>query len=369
MKKSLTVLSVISALVLTIVSCKNKEESKLIDTSVQNSNTTKGDSLNHFNSPATPLINVLEQPSTENLTGIYQSSDGAYHLVYNLEKGKTYNFNIREVNTQTQTLSASGKDENGEKKTVNETSKPLVQESIEPLSFTVSDFTDGVYTLQVKMGGRKLIMKADGKQQTILDTNGKQPTNPEQARLWKMYKAISELSFIIKMNINGSILQVSGFESIYDKAKNAVKNDLKGKELTEFINDFKKGVNENVFKAQFENSLMKFPAEGVKVGGKWNNDPAMKGKGYNQLVSVDTNTAVVKLYADIPSQSQSDKKDGVSLKASLTGSQSGKISLDIKSGWVSKGTLTTSVTESQTASKDGDYQKVTNKVVTNIYIN
>ncbi|MGM5630861.1 DUF6263 family protein [Apibacter raozihei] len=356
MKKPLIAFSILFALVSSSIfnSCKNEEKSKLLDSaSVIPAKDTQNLSLVNKPGFVPSIIDTTSKtPIAE--TGIYKSEDNTYHLRYILEKGKVYPFNTRETNTQTLTI-------RGESQTIS-------MESKEPLSFTVLDIKDGKYVLQVHMGGKKVITKADG-QQSVFDTNGQKPSNPDQAKMWKIYKAISNITFTMNMDIYGNVSNINGLDAVYSKAKSALTGDLKGKELDDFVQAFKKGFNAEIFKAQFESSIMKFPSQGLKIGEKWNNNPSMKGKGYNELVKVDENYAEVKLQGNIPSQSESKVLEGVTYKISVKGFQNGKVTIDTKSGWITKGVFTVSVTETRSAKKGEESEQAVQKTVNNTYIN
>lgn len=356
-------LSVVSYLFISIllggglVSCKNEEKSKqLPDTSLSKKDETNrsGNSLNAESSLPSNDTNKQEKSSPEIITGIYQDADSLYHLRYILEKGKTYSFNSREINKQTVTF--------------RDKSQSVSQESIDPISFTVLDIKNDIYTLQVSMGGKKVITKADGKV-VVFDTNGKKPENPDQAKLWKIYRAISNVTFTLTMDIYGNASNIKGMDAIYEKAKSTLKSELKGKELEDFINAFKLGLNPETFKAQFEGSIMKFPSKGLKIGEKWNTHPELKDQGYNQLVKVGDSLTEVRIQGTLPSKTDSKVVEGITYKLSVKGTQSGKIIINNKSGWISNANFTMTVTETKSASKGDETEKVVQKSVNNTYIN
>ncbi|MDR2121667.1 MAG: DUF6263 family protein [Flavobacteriaceae bacterium] len=338
----------------TLISCKNEEKSKLLDNS---SSTAKGKE-NVNSDKTTPLLgnsgDIGETKPEAIKTGIYQDEDSLYHLKYILEPGKTYSFNSKGVNKQIVTF--------------RDKSQSITQESYDPISFTVLNVKDGKYTLQVKMGGKKVVIRADGKQ-SVFDTNGKKPEDPDQAKMWKIYKIISEATFTLNMDIYGNVSEITGMDALYNKAKSSLSGELSGEELNGFMNVLKQNINPEAFKTQFEGSLMKFPAKGLKIGEKWNNDPSKKGKGYNQLVKVDENTTEIRVQGIIPSKSESKVVEGVTYKISLKGSQSGKIILDNKSGWISKANFNLTVTETKSAKKGEESELVVQKTENNTYIN
>lgn len=339
-----------------MLSCKNEERSKqLFDSSIpeKNDKTTTGNTLKGESSSKN-LLSKEELSKPEIITGIYRDADSLYHLRYILEKGKTYSFNTRDVNKQTVTF--------------RDKTQSVTQESLDPMSLTVIDVNNGVYTLQVNMKGKKVITKAEGKE-VIFDTNGKKPEDPNQAKMWNIYRAISNISFTLDMDMYGNASNIKGMDVIYEKAKNTLKSELQGKELDDFINAFKQGLNPEVFKAQFEGSIMRFPSKGLKIGEKWNNHPSLKDQGYNQLVKVGENTTEIRLHGNLPPKSESKVIEGITYKLSVNGSQSGKVIIDNKSGWISNANFTMSVTESKSATKGNETEKVVQKSVNQTYIN
>lgn len=356
-------LSVVSYLFISILlgscllSCKNKEKSKqLIDSSISKNNGTSSHGKNLLTESSLSDTNPnKEQKSTpEIISGIYQDADSLYHLRYILEKGKTYSFNSREINKQTITF--------------RDKSQSVSQESIDPMSFTVLDVKNDIYTLQVNMGGKKVITRADGKE-VVFDTNGKKPEDPDQAKMWKIYRAISNVTFTLNMDTYGNASNIKGMDAIYEKAKTTLQSELKGKELDDFINAFKLGLNPNTFKAQFEGSIMKFPSKGLKIGEKWNTHPEMKERGYNQLVKVGKNITEIRLQGILPSKKDSKVVEGITYKLSVNGTQSGKVMIDNKSGWISKANFSMNLTETKSASKGNETEKVVQKTQNSTYIN
>ncbi|MDR3271960.1 MAG: DUF6263 family protein [Flavobacteriaceae bacterium] len=340
MKKSIIILAL-----LTIAACK-KDEKSAVSQQDNSKNTTSSVQPSVSDSAAVaPAVPV---------TAVYQDSLGVYHLKYNLEVGKTYPFNSREVNKQT--LSMDGN------------SQSITQETAEQISFKVLSFKDDVYHMQINIGSKKITTKADG-QQFVLDTNSNKPSDPDQARMWQVYKALSQLSFTMDMDVHGKASNIQGMDAIYTKAKSTLSGDLKGKELDDFINILKQSFNPEMFKNLFESSVVRFPEKGLKIGEKWNNDPAKKDMGYNQLTKVDDKTAEITLSGNIPPQNHSETKEGVTLTASLKGTQSGKITLDTKSGWVNKANLDLFLTETQTAKKGEQKQQMEKKSENHTYLN
>ncbi len=347
MKKSLIIpFSLLAAM---FISCKNNEQSKQLGSSVSQS---KENASSTSNNNSSNDISVEKAPVIE--TGIYQDKDSLYHLKYVLETGKTYTLNSKSINKQITTF--------------RDKSQTISQETYEPVSFTVISIKDEVYNLQVKLSGKKVITKAEG-QQVVFDTNGKKPDNPDQARMWKIQKAISENTFTMDMDMYGKISNISGIDAIYNKAKSSLSGDLKGKELDDFMTALKQGINPEVLKAQFESSMTVFPTKGLKIGEKWNNDPSRKNQGYNQLVKVDENTTEIRIQGSLPSQSKSDTKEGVTYKISFSGNQTGKIIIDNKSGWISSANFNITATETRSAKKGNQSEKVVQKTINNTYIN
>jgi hypothetical protein len=203
----------------------------------------------------------------------------------------------------------------------------------------------------------------------IFDTNGKKPGDPDQAKMWKIYRAISNVTFTLDMDIYGNASNIKGMDAIYEKAKLTLQSELKGKDLDDFINAFKLGLNPNTFKDQFERSIMKFPAKGLKIGEKWNTQPEMKDRGYNQLIKVGENITEIHLQGTLPSKKDSKVIEGVTYKLSVNGNQSGKVFIDNKSGWISKANFSMNITETKSASKGNDSEKVVQKTVNSTYIN
>jgi len=74
-------------------------------------------------------------------------------------------------------------------------------------------------------------------------------------------------------------------------------------------------------------------------------------------------------HGNLPPKSESKVIEGITYKLSVNGSQSGKVIIDNKSGWISNANFTMSVTESKSATKGNETEKVVQKSVNQTYIN
>lgn len=336
MKKIVLALSI-----LFLFSCKDKNGSS--------TSTSKSESSKTENTQQNQSLKKSDLP-----VSIKQDDKGLYHFKYNLEKGKTYPFNTKEIQIQTATS-------HGESHTIKE-------ESIDNMDFTVIDIVNGKYIIRVNLKNKKVTTSADGKSAT-LDTNGAAPANPDQVKMWKVYKSLSGSSFTMELDSNGNVSNIKGMENVYNKIKTDLKKELSGKQLDDFIKIVKQGYNPELFKKQFEQVTVKFPDKGLKIGEEWVNDPKNKGKGYNKLTKVDDNYAEISLVGIIPPKEDSQKQGNVTYSVSVTGSQKGKIIIDNKTGWIHKANLDLIMTEKQSATDGKQTQEMTRKMENHSYIN
>ena len=352
--KKITAIALIS---IALTSCKKEtktvtqvdpETGKTVTVEVPvTDSTAQGSSTTADNIAATPAI-------VEN--------NGVYTQSFKLEKGKTYP--LKTVTKESQTLT----DPNGKKVSGS-------TYSMDDMTFTVNDFNNGVYDITINLIGKKTSQTVNGKTVSV-DTSQPAPKDESQKMIWTVNKALSGNQLNLKMNENGNIQSVTGFDAIYNKVNSSVGSVIKKAEDKKgFIDSFKQSFNEKVIKEQFNKNIQILPAKGAKIGEKWstsqNASPDGKVKFTTNYVlkSIDNGVATIEVSGGIPTQSDKESKDGMTHSISSGVTQSGTIKLDTNTGWIISHAMNVKSTQKESISDGKKTQSMTSVSNTEINVN
>ncbi len=281
--------------------------------------------------------------ATPTSTPAITENNGLYTQRFHLEKGKSYP--LKTVQNDTQTLVApDGK------------SQSAKSESIDEMSFTVNDFTNGIYDITINLLGKKSTQSSGG-QSVVVDTKAAEPKEEQLKMMWKVNKALVGNKLNMKMDANGNVTSITGFEPVYTKVNSALSSVIKdSKERTAFVNDFKKSFNQASLKEQFEKNLIIIPKNGVKAGGKWSEsenatpDGKIKLSTNYTLKNVGNGVAQISITGGIPKKSDKQTQEGITRTITSELSQNGTITLDQNTGWIKNQNITIKTTQSETLS-------------------
>lgn len=338
----------IALLAITLVACKKETQTVTkVDPATGKTITvevpvTDSDSLN------------IEKKQSESFA--IKDSLGVYKQAFKLEKGATYPLVTYQKDVQTMTA-PDGKSQSG------------TSEMTDEMSFTVKDFKDGVYDITINLTGKRNAQSANGKTVTV-DTKQAEPKDEQLKMMWKVNKALVGNKLNLKMDQNGKVISIKGFDTIYNKIAASVAPAIKdAKDKTAFINSFKQSFNEKVLKDQFTKNLVLIPAKGVKIGEKWTQsenatpDGKIKLTTTYTLKNVGDGIAQISVAGGIPKKSDKQTNEGVTRSMSSELSQNGTITLDQKAGWIKNQNISVKTTQTETLS-DGK-QSQTMKSVSN----
>ncbi|UOE40204.1 DUF6263 family protein [Chryseobacterium suipulveris] len=273
---------------------------------------------------------------------IYDSA-GVYRQTFNLEKGKSYP--LKTIQKDVQTLTApNGQTQSGTSETTDE------------MGFMVNDFANRVYDITINLLGKRNAQTAKGKTIAV-DTKEAEPKEEQLKMMWKVNKALVGNSLKMKMDQNGKVISITGFDPIYTKVSSSLNGVIKdAKQKTEFVNSFKESFNEKMLKEQFTKNLLLFPEKGVKIGEKWSESENATPDGKVKLTtnyvlkSVANGIAEISVSGGIPKKSDKATHEGVTRSMSSELSQSGTIKLDQNSGWIKNQVVNVKTTQSETLS-------------------
>ncbi|NHW58970.1 hypothetical protein HA378_27785, partial [Escherichia coli] len=99
----------------------------------------------------------------------------------------------------------------------------------------------------------------------VVDTKQAAPKEEQLKGMWTVNKALSGNKLQMKMDEKGNVISISGFDAVYKKVEQNITSLIKdAKERKQFMDGFKQGFNEKMFKEQFTQSLNILPKKGVK---------------------------------------------------------------------------------------------------------
>lgn len=305
---------------------------------------------------------TVEVPAEEEIKMAIVDSAGIFKQKFYLEKGSTYPLTSYQRDVQN-VSTPDGKSVSG------------TSESTDEMSITVNDFKDDIYDLSINLISKRNSTSANGKTM-ISDTKQAEPKEDQLKGIYAINKAITGNKLSMKMDVNGKIISVTGFDPIYTKITSSLMNMVKdAKQRNEIVGNFKKGFNEATIKEQFEKNLKIIPSKGVKIGEKWSATEdvlpggAVKLTSSYSLAKVEDGKAEITITGTIPTKSDKQAKDGITHSMSLGGSQTGKIIFDSKTGWLLHENISIKTNQKETVSDGNKTQSMSQNSTSSIIIN
>lgn len=281
---------------------------------------------------------------------------------FKLEKGKTYPF--KTVQKQVMSISApDGKSRSG------------TNESTDDVSFTVNDFKDGIYDIAINFIAKKESQSADGK--TIeIDTNQPEPKEEQLKGQYAMQKALTGNKLQMKMDANGKILSITGFEPVYAKISKTLSVLTKDQKTVKgMLENVKQSYNEKTLKDQFTKSILVLPAKGAKIGQKWTETENMTADGKVKLTTTHTLKSVgngemlISITGGIPYKSDKKSQGTATHSMSSELSQNGTIIFDQNTGWIKSQNIAVKTTQKESISDGKQTQSLTSVNTSTIVVN
>lgn len=342
-------LSSIALLSLALVACK-KENS----TTVTKVDPSTGKTVT-VEVPADSVKTVVAQPAIGDSAGVFTQK-------FKLEKGQKYPFVTVQKDQQTIT-NPQGQSMTG------------TNESVDEMSFEVVDFKDGIYDIKIHLIAKTNKQTANGK--TIEVSTKKAAPKEEQLKImWNVNKALTGNHLNLKLKEDGSVISITGFDTVYKKVDDIIKTVIKdSKQRTEFSKGFKATFDEKMLKGQLEKNLKLLPKKGVKVGGKWTQtenatpDGKVKLTSNYILKSVGNGEAEIGISGGIPKQSDKQSQQNFTHTMSSELTQSGSIVLDQNTGWIKKQVINVKTTQIETLSDGKESQSMKNVSNSTVSVN
>lgn len=255
------------------------------------------------------------------MVGLYscqsaKTASGSKMLKFNLEKGKGYDYEMILNFDQTMEGQAMQMDMN----------------TYYSMDVTADDGTNKIITttydrfkMDMKVGPMNINVDSDNPTADTGDMKGKDPLK----MLNNVFGAIKGKKFVMKVNAEGKIEEVSGIKEMAQSIVDSMNLDetLKQKMTEQFSQQF----NEQNIKEQFERFLYIFPNKEVKVGDSWQKTTTPGGAMGGKYVSTYT---VSDIEGDIVTVEEKSKIDGMSSSMKMNGDITGTLVIDSKSGLV-----------------------------------
>ncbi|WP_143884534.1 DUF6263 family protein [Chryseobacterium binzhouense] len=278
-----------------------------------------------------------------------KDSAGIFKQTFKLEKGKTYPLTTYQRDTKTMT-DPDGKSMSG------------TSESTDEMSFTVNDIKGNVYDMTINLIAKRNSQSAQGKT-IVVDTHQQIPKDDNLKMIWNVNKALTGNKLNMKMDTSGKVISITGFDAVYTKISDALKNIVKdANQRASVVASLKETFNEKVLKDQFEKNLSILPKKGVKIGDKWNTsesaDEAGKVKVTSNytLKSVGNGIAEISITGGIPKKTEKQSQNGINHSMSSELEQNGTIKFDQNTGWIHNQNISVKTTQVETIS-DGKESK------------
>ncbi len=309
----------------------------------------------------TETVTVEVSPEEASKPKAIADSSGVYKQKFILEKGVTYPLVSYQREIQSLTT-PDGKTMSGTNETTDE------------MSVTVNDFKDNIYDLTLNMTGKRMSNSANGKT-IVIDTKQAAPKEEGLKMDYLVSKGLAGNKLNVKMDAHGNIKSVTGFDTVYNNLKKAIAGTVKDtKQQDAFIESFKAGFNEAMMKEQLGKNLKLLPAKGAKIGDKWtDSEDIVPGKVKQTLTftltKVEDGKAEISVTGVIPSKSDKQTQNGMTHTMSVGGTESGKIIVDVHTGWLLNQNLSIKTTQKESVTDGKQTQSMSKNSTTSIIIN
>ena len=247
-----------------------------------------------------------------------KSVSGTKMLKFNFEKGKGYDYEMI-INMDQEIM--------GQK---------MQMDMSNYYSMDVTEDDGKIKTINSKFDRFKMKMNGGGMNLEV-DTDNPLPESGEMSEGKKdpfkminhMFGAIKGQQFTMKVDQEGKILSVDGFENIGKLLADSL--DLKVKDRGDMMKQFNEQFNAKSTKSQFERFFYIFPNKEVKVGDSWQKNSEISGPAEGKYTST---YKVTEIESDMVTLEETTKMESEDEKINLKGDIKGTLVIDSKSGLV-----------------------------------
>ena len=247
-----------------------------------------------------------------------KSVSGTKMLKFNFQKGKGYDYEMI-INMDQEIM--------GQK---------MQMDMSNYYSMDVTEDDGKIKTINSKFDRFKMKMNGGGMNLEV-DTDNPLPESGEMLEgkkdpfkmINKMLGAIKGQQFTMKVDQEGKILSVDGFENIGKLLADSL--DLNEKDRGDMMKQFNEQFNAKSTKSQFERFFYIFPNKEVKVGDSWQKNSEISGPAGGKYAST---YKVTEIEGDMVTLEETTKIESEDEKINLKGDIKGTLVIDSKSGLV-----------------------------------
>ncbi|KMQ65362.1 hypothetical protein ACM46_05510 [Chryseobacterium angstadtii] len=305
--------------------------------------------------PADSVAKVAENPAIKDSAGVFTQT-------FKLEKGKTYPLTTYQRDVKTM--------EDPQGKTITATS-----ESTDEMNFTVNDIKGNVYDMTLNLVAKRNSQSAQGKT-VIVDTKQAIPKEDDLKMIWNINRALTGNKLNMKMDTQGNVISITGFDAVYTKVATAVGTLIKdANQKASVVASLKETFNEKVLKDQLSKNLTVIPKKGAKIGGKWTTSESadgaenMKVTSNYLLKSVGNGVAEIGITGGIPKKTEKKTQGPITHSLSSELVQNGTIKFDQSTGWITNQNIDVKVTQIETISDGKQSQSMKSISKSSVMIN
>lgn len=246
-----------------------------------------------------------------------KSSTATKMLKFNFEKGKGYDYEMT-INSDQQVMG-----------------KPMQMDMSAYYSMDVTEDDGNMKSIKTRFGRFKMNMDVMGMKLEV-DTEKPLPTGDNTdaeknplAMVNRLLGAVKGQQFLMKVNAEGKILEVTGFQEMARSIADSF--GLDGEKKEEMMQSFNQQFNEKTIKDQFERVLYIFPNKEVKIGDSWQKKTVTSGPmagNYNSTYTVKD------IEGDMVTLEEVTKIESDNEQMKMKGEQTGTLVVDSKTGLV-----------------------------------
>lgn len=242
-------------------------------------------------------------------------------MKFNLEKGKGYDYEMttnidQEVMGQTISMDLSAyysmnvDDDNGNEKTISSTFDRM--------------------KVNMDMGPMKIDVDTDNPIKPTGDTTNE--INKAMSMLNKLFGSIKGKQFKMKVNAEGKVLEVTGFQEMAESIVNSMGEEMGENEKQQMKQEFSKQFNDEGMKGQFERLWYIFPNKEVKLGESWEKNTNLSQNGMAMIYK--SNYKVTEIEGDMVTLEEKSTIKSGKEEVDMKGEVSGVIIVDSRSGLI-----------------------------------
>ncbi len=244
-----------------------------------------------------------------------KSSTASRMLKFNFEKGKGYDYEMT-INSDQKIMG----------KPMQMDMSAYYSMEVTADSGDIKTITTAIDRFKMKMGIAGMNIEVDTDKPIVSDNDTTMGENPLKM-MNRVFGAIKGQHFYMKVDAEGKVLEVKGFENMAQSIADSMGID--GEKRLEVIQEFNKQFNAKVMKEQFERMWYIFPNKEVKVGDTWQKSMETSGPMAGKYIS----TYMVKeIEGDMVTLDVTTKIESDDEKKKVNGEITGTVVVDSRSG-------------------------------------